>query len=146
MYLAGEGGPVLGMGGLLRLHHIIDPPHTIPVPLTGARRCQPGREVDTGDGIQGACHIQVGMGMVWKCKYSWRKLVFDATGPPGGPPSVTLLIPPSCRSSDLRGKSVYHTNVMMAIGTGVAIVCAESVRDSGERANLLRALRKTHEV
>ena len=35
---------------------------------------------------------------------------------------------------------------MMAIGTGVAIVCAESVRDAGERSRLLVALKKTHEV
>lgn len=33
-----------------------------------------------------------------------------------------------CRSTDLRGKSVYHTNVMMAVGSGVAIVCADSVK------------------
>ncbi|KAG2502170.1 hypothetical protein HYH03_000657 [Edaphochlamys debaryana] len=50
------------------------------------------------------------------------------------------------RSSDLRGKSVYHTNVMMAIGTGVAIVCADSVRDAKERQHLLSSLRRTHEV
>ncbi|KAG2438611.1 hypothetical protein HXX76_005160 [Chlamydomonas incerta] len=50
------------------------------------------------------------------------------------------------RSTDLRGKSVYHTNVMMAIGTGVAIVCADSVQDAKERQHLLSSLRRTHEV
>lgn len=50
------------------------------------------------------------------------------------------------RSSDLRKKAVYHTNVMMAVGTGVAIVCAESVQDVSERNRLLSALSKTHEV
>ncbi|GAX75298.1 hypothetical protein CEUSTIGMA_g2743.t1 [Chlamydomonas eustigma] len=50
------------------------------------------------------------------------------------------------RSTDLRGHSVYHTNVMMAIGTGVAIVCAESVKDAGERSRLLSSLSNTHEV
>lgn len=40
-------------------------------------------------------------------------------------------------SFDKRGKSVYHTNVMMAIGTDVAVVCAESVTDDKERQNLL---------
>eukprot|EP00879_Flechtneria_rotunda_P008617 GHRR01009029.1.p1 GENE.GHRR01009029.1~~GHRR01009029.1.p1 ORF type:complete len:431 (+),score=113.70 GHRR01009029.1:138-1430(+) len=40
-------------------------------------------------------------------------------------------------SSDQRGKSVYHTNVMMAIGTDVAVVCAESVADDKEKQNLL---------
>ena len=41
---------------------------------------------------------------------------------------------------------MYHTNVMMAIGTGVAIVCAESVADSQERQRLLSSLGRTHEV
>ncbi|GFR43262.1 hypothetical protein Agub_g4323 [Astrephomene gubernaculifera] len=50
------------------------------------------------------------------------------------------------RSTDLRGKSVYHTNVMMAVGTGVAIVCADSVADDKERQHLLSSLRRTHEV
>jgi hypothetical protein len=36
-----------------------------------------------------------------------------------------------------RGKPVYHTNVMMAIGTDVAVVCAESVTDDKERQHLL---------
>ncbi len=50
-----------------------------------------------------------------------------------------LAVPPHLtkRSTDLRGKSVYHTNVMMAVGTGVAIVCADSVRDAKERQHLL---------
>lgn len=50
------------------------------------------------------------------------------------------------RSSDLRGSAVYHTNVMMAIGTGVAIVCGESVKDAAERNKLMDSLSKTHEV
>jgi hypothetical protein len=41
------------------------------------------------------------------------------------------------RSTDARKKSVYHTNVMMAVGTDVAIVCAESVADEKERKRLL---------
>lgn len=55
---------------------------------------------------------------------------------------ATLLRCLACRSTDLRGKSVYHTNVMMAIGTGVAIVCADSVKDAKERQNLLTSLSK----
>lgn len=35
---------------------------------------------------------------------------------------------------------------MMAIGTGVAIVCGESVKDDAERKRLMGALAKTHEV
>lgn len=49
-------------------------------------------------------------------------------------------------SFDARGKSVYHTNVMMAIGTDVAVVCAESVKDEKERKHLLSRLRRHHEV
>jgi hypothetical protein len=35
------------------------------------------------------------------------------------------------------GFPVYHTNVMMAVGTGVAIVCGASVPDDRERQHLL---------
>jgi hypothetical protein len=40
-------------------------------------------------------------------------------------------------SHDKRGKPVYHTNVMMAIGTDVAVVCGESVTDDKERQHLM---------
>ncbi|GBF99812.1 hypothetical protein Rsub_12565 [Raphidocelis subcapitata] len=50
------------------------------------------------------------------------------------------------RSTDLRGKPVYHTNVMMAVGTGVAVVCGDSVADPKERRRLLDSLAKSHEV
>lgn len=32
---------------------------------------------------------------------------------------------------------MYHTNVMMAVGTDVAVVCADSVTDAKERQHLL---------
>lgn len=35
---------------------------------------------------------------------------------------------------------------MMAVGTGVAVVCADSVADPAERARLLASLARTHEV
>lgn len=41
------------------------------------------------------------------------------------------------RSVDARRKPVYHTNVMMAVGTDVAVVCADSVADARERRHLL---------
>lgn len=41
------------------------------------------------------------------------------------------------RSTSRTGASVYHTNVMMAIGSDVAVVCADSVTDAKERAHLL---------
>lgn len=49
-------------------------------------------------------------------------------------------------STDRNGSLVYHSNVMMAIGTDVAVVCSESVRDDKERQHLLENLRKRHKV
>ena len=50
------------------------------------------------------------------------------------------------RSSDAHGQPIYHTNVMMAVGSDVAVVCLESVRDAKERQRLKAALEKHHEV
>jgi hypothetical protein len=36
-------------------------------------------------------------------------------------------------STDGAGRSVYHTNVMMAIGTGFAVLCGESITDRDRR-------------
>lgn len=47
---------------------------------------------------------------------------------------------------DPAGADVYHTNVMMAIGTDVAVVCAEAVPDEVERAHLLQRLNRHHTV
>ncbi|KAL4451603.1 hypothetical protein ABPG75_007265 [Micractinium tetrahymenae] len=49
-------------------------------------------------------------------------------------------------STDSGGGTVYHTNVMMAIGTDVAVVCLESVGDEAERRNLQQKLSKTHTI
>lgn len=49
-------------------------------------------------------------------------------------------------SRDSENKIVYHTNVMMAIGTDVAVVCSESVHDDKERQHLLARLSATHSV
>ncbi len=49
-------------------------------------------------------------------------------------------------TTDAGGAVVYHTNVMMAIGSDVAVVCAEAVADDGERQRLLQSLRKHHEA
>lgn len=45
-----------------------------------------------------------------------------------------------CRTHDKRDKAVYHTNVMLCVGTDVAIVCAEGVTDDSERKRLLASL------
>lgn len=39
------------------------------------------------------------------------------------------------------GSSIYHTNVMMALGEHTAVICAEAIRDAGERKAVLDALK-----
>jgi len=54
-------------------------------------------------------------------RLGYRAVVFDAHGPAGVP--------------------LYHTNVMMAIGEGFSVVCAEAILDAAERAAVLQELR-----
>ena len=49
-------------------------------------------------------------------------------------------------SYDAENKPIYHTNVLMAVGTSVAVVCSDSVTDPKEKSMLLSHLRKHHEV
>lgn len=49
-------------------------------------------------------------------------------------------------STDAAENVVYHTNVMMAVGSDVAVVCTEAVPDDKERQHLLSSLRAHHEV
>ena len=44
---------------------------------------------------------------------------------------------------DAGGTAIYHTNVLMAIGTGFAVVCAESIIGDAHRAAVLSKLRAT---
>lgn len=46
-------------------------------------------------------------------------------------------------TSDGRGRPVYHTNVILSIGTRFAVVCADAVVGSAERDRLLRHLAAT---
>lgn len=45
-------------------------------------------------------------------------------------------------SEDEQGTPVYHTNVVMHVGTRFAIVCMESVKDAAQRATLRHLLEK----
>jgi hypothetical protein len=48
---------------------------------------------------------------------------------------------------DAGGTAIYHTNVLMAIGTGFAVVCSESIVGDAHRAAVLSKLRSTgHEI
>ena len=44
------------------------------------------------------------------------------------------------RSNDRNGKEVYHTNVMLSIGSEFALICAESITDMSEQEFVLRQL------
>jgi hypothetical protein len=46
-------------------------------------------------------------------------------------------------AEDAGGRAVYHTNVLMAIGTGFAVVCSESIVGDAHRAAVLSKLRST---
>lgn len=46
-------------------------------------------------------------------------------------------------ATDRVGRPIYHTNVMMSIGTGVAVVCGESIADEEERAHVMDMLGAT---
>jgi len=39
-----------------------------------------------------------------------------------------------------KGKLVYHTNVMMSVGTDFAVICAECIKDESERMKVLSEL------
>lgn len=56
-------------------------------------------------------------------EHDYRPVVFDAT--------------------DSEGVPIYHTNVMMAVGTRVAIVALETVRDTTQRARLVHELEQS---
>jgi hypothetical protein len=53
----------------------------------------------------------------------------------------------SFEAQDLAGRAIYHTNVMMAIGSGFAVICGESIADPQHREAVLARLRATgHEI
>ncbi|MCA8830910.1 citrulline utilization hydrolase CtlX [Hymenobacter pini] len=47
------------------------------------------------------------------------------------------------RAYDAQGQEIYHTNVMMCVGTGFAVVCLESIRSEAERAAVVDSLTST---
>jgi hypothetical protein len=44
------------------------------------------------------------------------------------------------------GTSIYHTNVLMAVGADTAVICSEAIADAAERASVLASLRQHHGV
>jgi hypothetical protein len=55
--------------------------------------------------------------------------------------------PVTFRAVDARGQEIYHTNVMMCVGPGFAVICLESIADAAERAVVVNSLTTTgHEI
>ena len=48
-----------------------------------------------------------------------------------------------CAASDADGVPVYHTNVLMSVGTEIALVGSEMIRDAEQRARVLESLRRS---
>ena len=46
-------------------------------------------------------------------------------------------------ASDAGGRQIYHTNVMMHIGSDTSVVCMESIGDAGERARVRSSLEES---
>ena len=46
-------------------------------------------------------------------------------------------------ATDSVGRAIYHTNVVMSIGTDFAVVCADAIADETERGHVLELLRAT---
>ncbi len=47
---------------------------------------------------------------------------------------------------DRNGKPVYHTNVMMEVGTQIVVVCLEAVKNEDDRERLVRRLESTGKI
>jgi len=45
---------------------------------------------------------------------------------------------------DKHGKAIYHTNVLMCIGSKFAVVCADSIPNPHEKVEVLGSLKSTH--
>ena len=44
---------------------------------------------------------------------------------------------------DDKGAAIYHTNVLMGIGTGYAVICLETIRDEKEKQEVVNSLQQT---
>ena len=56
-------------------------------------------------------------------------------------------LPLAFSAADEKGREIYHTNVMMAIGQNFAVVCLDAIIDSIDRKKILHELQTTgHEI
>ncbi|WPU96858.1 arginine deiminase-related protein [Mucilaginibacter sabulilitoris] len=49
----------------------------------------------------------------------------------------------SFEAAEANGKAIYHTNVLMCIGSGFAVICADSIPNPHEKVVVLESLRST---
>jgi hypothetical protein len=49
-------------------------------------------------------------------------------------------------STDKDGQQIYHTNVMMALGENLVVICMDSITDSNEKARLKQYFKNTGKV
>lgn len=55
--------------------------------------------------------------------------------------------PVQFRSFDRFDREIYHTNVMMSIGTGFSAICLDAIHDPAQRAAVIKSLESTgHEI
>jgi hypothetical protein len=47
----------------------------------------------------------------------------------------------SFEATDQRGQPIYHTNVLMSVGTDFAVICADTIKPRAKRAAVLDSLR-----
>lgn len=45
---------------------------------------------------------------------------------------------------DQKGMAIYHTNVLMALGSGFAVICLDSIRNTAEKECVIESLVHTH--
>ena len=62
----------------------------------------------------------------WAERFGYRPVVFDAR--------------------DRDGRALYHTNVVLTLGTGYAVVCGEAIEPPGNRAEVLGELEESGRV
>lgn len=55
-------------------------------------------------------------------------------------------LPISFLAQDLKGQAIYHTNVLLSVGSDIVIICSDSISDPVERKMTLKELAKSKKV
>lgn len=57
---------------------------------------------------------------------------------------LTNYTPIHFEATDLNKKEIYHTNVMLCIGSNFAVICTESIKNETQKQNVIQSLEKTN--